>query len=220
MQTAIVIGATGLIGRALVRQLLAHEEVGNVKVFTRRPTGIVDAALDERLVDFDDLQRWAPDVTGDALFSALGTTRKKAGSKAVQRKVDVDYQLGVASAAAANGVSNYLLVSSLGANAGSRWFYPRIKGELEVAVQTLGFRTVAIFRPSVLTGERDHARPGERLGELGARAFGTLPMLRGYRPIAGDTVARAMVNTALSELPQDTIWFESDAIHVAAEGRS
>ena len=216
MKTAIVIGATGLIGRALVEQLLGDDRVEEVKVFTRRTTNIVHPALDEQLVDFDKIESWAGQVIGDALFSALGTTRKKARSKAVQRRVDVDYQLGVATAAATNGVGRYLLVSSLGANASSPWFYPRIKGELEEAVQRLKFRTVAIFRPSVLTGKRDHSRPGERLGEFGARAFGALPMLERFRPIAGETVARAMINTALKDLPDDTLWLESNAIVDAA----
>ena len=196
MKTALVIGATGLVGSQLLIQLLADERVGQVIAFGRRKTGTVHSKLEERIVDFEAVESWSPAVKGDVAFSSLGTTLKQARGQAGQRKVDHDYQLAFAKAAASNGVPCYVLVSSASADEKSRVFYSRIKGELDREVQQLGFERVRIMRPSLLGGERKEARTGEKLGSVLLRAANVVGIARKYREISGDVVARAMINAA------------------------
>jgi uncharacterized protein YbjT (DUF2867 family) len=197
MKTAIVIGATGLIGKHLTRMLLDNLDYSNVKVFVRRTLNISNTKLEEHIVDFDEISIWKNKIKGDELFSAMGTTIRKAGSKEVQYKVDVTYQYEFAKAASENRVQNYFLVSSAGANANSKLFYMRIKGELEEKVKVLSFNKIRIFRPSLLIGERDEKRFGEKAAEQLLRTVVPLfPFLQNQRPIEGDKVARAMIVSA------------------------
>lgn len=196
-KTAIVIGATGLIGRHLTEMLLENEGYGVVKVFVRRTLGMESPKLEEHLVDFDEIETWKGRLTGDELFSAMGTTRKQAGSKEAQYKVDFGYQYETAKAASENGVDNYFLVSSSGANPGSSSFYLRTKGELEEKIKALPFKRIAFFRPSILQGERSEKRPGEQLGiKFMSGIIRIVPPLRKYRPIHGKVVAHAMIRAS------------------------
>ncbi len=190
---AILIGATGLVGSHVLQLLLSDERYESVKVFHRRSTGISHSKLTEHIIDFDDQESWKPLVTGAHLFSALGTTLKKAGSKDAQYKIDYTYQYNFAKIASENGVSNYALVSSLGANPDSGSFYPRIKGELDEAVQELPFDNTLILRPSFLDGSRDEFRLGERIGIAIAKVVCKIPGLKKYHPIKAETVAKAMI---------------------------
>ena len=203
-KTAIIIGATGLVGSHVVRYLLQDDRYSAVNVFHRRPTGIEHNKLAEQIIDFDDIDSWRERLIGDELYSAMGTTIKKAGSKEVQYKIDVSYPLEVAKAAAANGIKKYSLVSSAGANSQSRFFYPRIKGELEQAVKDLSFVRTTILRPSILEGERDENRPGEQFGIAAMRVIGKIPGLKKYRPIPAERVAGAMINSLQSD---ESGWF-------------
>ncbi len=153
MKTAIIVGASGLIGKSLVRKLLEDNRYKSVKVFVRRSINISNSKLAELIVDFDKITDWKNKITGDELYSAMGTTIKKAGSKEAQYKIDVTYQYEFAKAAAENGVKSYFLVSSSGANAKSKLFYMKIKGELEEKVKLLPFNKIRIFRPSLLLGK-------------------------------------------------------------------
>jgi uncharacterized protein YbjT (DUF2867 family) len=191
-----MIGATGLVGSQLLRQLLNDARFGKVVTFGRRKTGQSHPKLEEQVVDFEAPESWAPQVQGDAAFSSLGTTRKQAGSLAAQKKVDYDYQLAFAKAAAKNGVGSYVLVSASSANPSSSIFYARIKGELDRDVQRLGFERLRILRPSLLGG-RPQARVGEKLGSAFLGAVNALGLARRYREIPGSVVAQAMVNAAL-----------------------
>jgi uncharacterized protein YbjT (DUF2867 family) len=193
---ANIIGATGLVGRELTRQLLADERYERVRSFVRRASGNEHPRLEEHVVDFDQGASWHSDLAGDELYSAMGTTIKQAGSKAAQVRIDYTYPLAAATAAAANGVGRLLLVSASGANARSRIFYSRIKGELDHAVSQLPFAQVAIFRPSLLLGERAQPRRGERVGEVLLKAAAWIPGVAKYRAIPGATVAAAMVAVA------------------------
>ena len=198
---ALVIGATGLIGRALTDQLAAAEGISQVVTLTRREVPHPSPKVHNQIVDFARLEDVAGQFSGDLLFSCLGTTRKQAGSIAAQRQVDLDYQLHAAQIAAARGVAHYLLVSSSGANAHSRNPYLQMKGELEDAVLQLPFARISLFRPSLLLGERQELRIGEKLGSWILPLLCTLPGLRKYRPIRGAQVAAKMVAVSLSAGP-------------------
>jgi uncharacterized protein YbjT (DUF2867 family) len=194
MRTAIVIGATGLVGRQLVELLLIDSRFGLVKIFTRRSTGLSHKKLEEHVVDFDDVLNWKKLVTGDVLYSAMGTTLRKAGNKENQYKVDYHYQYQVARAAAGNEVKEYVLVSSAGADPGSKIFYSRMKGELERDVKKLPFAAVHIIRPGILSGARYEVRVGEKIGIGIMRVLSVIPGLGNLKPIEGIQVAKAMIN--------------------------
>lgn len=211
-KTAIVVGATGLVGSSLLEQLLEDESYTKVKVFHRRSTGIEHPRLLEQIVDFDRIETWKKQITGDVLFSAMGTTIKKAGSKEAQYKIDYTYQYETAKAAAENKVGIYVLVSSSGANAGSRIFYSRMKGELDEAVMKLPFRKIIIMRPSILAGKRNEKRKGENIGLAIAKVLTKIPGLRKYRPIKGETVAGAMINSVERSPENKTIIYTLNEI--------
>jgi uncharacterized protein YbjT (DUF2867 family) len=209
-KTALVIGATGLVGSALVRQLLADESYATVHVFVRRSTGVTHAKLQEHVIDFSAERTWNDLVRGDVLFSTLGTTRSQAGSTAAQRVVDYDYQFEFAKAASANGVPVYVLVSSVGADADSRFFYTKMKGELDRAVQPLGFKGLHILRPGPLAGLREEPRGGEKFSRALIGAFNSLGLFMKYRPIQGEEVAKVMVKVAAAPLPACQIYEPKD----------
>ncbi len=142
MKTALVIGATGLTGKFITRYLLAAEVYDKVITFTRQAVDEEHPKLTNHVVDFDAVDEWAKLLKGDDLFSALGTTRKQAGSKRAQYKVDYTYQADVISAAAGNGVKRLFLISSPQATPRSPIFYNRMKGELDAFVATQGFDTL------------------------------------------------------------------------------
>jgi uncharacterized protein YbjT (DUF2867 family) len=204
-QTAIVIGATGLVGQAVVEQLAAAEFIDKVVTLTRRPSRHPSAKVHNQVVRFDHLEAHAAAFAGDLLFSCLGTTRKQAGSIAAQRIVDVEYQYMAAQLAAAQGVRHYLLVSSSGANAESGNAYLRMKGELEQRVQSLSFARVSIFQPSLLLGRRTKPRPAEQLWSWLLPPLCLLPGLRRYRPIRAEQVAAKMVR--VSQRPGPAVEF-------------
>ena len=206
MKTALVIGATGLVGSELTNLLLADDRFDKVKVFVRRSTGKQHPKLEEHRVNFDSVPAWQSLLTGDVLFSSLGTTLKQAGSKEAQYKIDFTYQYNVAKAAAENGVTQYVLVSSAGASPQSRLFYSRMKGELEKAVQTFSFAHIHILQPGILQGERDEFRLGERIGVGMLSVTRYIPGLQKYKPIPGATVAQAMINAAFREQEKVDVW--------------
>lgn len=197
MKTAIVIGSSGLVGKELVKLLLEDKDYSKVKTFSRRSLNIQSDKLEEQLISFEDAVKWADKVKGDELFSCLGTTIKKAGSKEEQYKIDFDYQLSFAKTASANFVKKYFLVSSAGANSKSKNFYLRIKGELEDSIKLLQFEKTVIFQPSILDGKREESRILESVGiSVMSLLTSILPIIKKYKPIPAKTVARAMINSA------------------------
>jgi len=197
-QIANVIGASGLVGRELLVQLLDHPEFEKVRIFVRRTTGIIHPKLDEQIIDFDQAESWKPLVTGDVLFSTLGTTIKTAKTKENQYRVDFTFQYEFAKAAAENGISTCVLVSSMGANPKSSVFYSRMKGELEEAIKQLNFKKLLIFRPSILDGNRKEKRVGEKIGLIISR-FLTRIILKKYRPTPVDVLAAKMISLSLDQ---------------------
>jgi len=194
VKTAIIIGATGLVGNHLLHVLLEDSFYSQVIVLTRRSTKIRNEKIQEHIVDFDHQESYKDFVKGDVLFSCMGTTIKKAGSKDAQWKIDFTYQYEVAKAAIKNGVESMYLVSSSGASSKSKIFYSRMKGELEEAIKKLNFPNYLIFQPSLLLGKREELRVGEKIGEAIGKVITKIPGLRKYRPIQGKEVALAMKN--------------------------
>lgn len=195
-RVVVVVGATGLVGSHIVQQLLGDPRVGEVVVLARRATGVGDSRVREHVVDFDRPADWRHLVDGDALFSALGTSRRAGGGRDGQYKVDHTYQLQVAEAGATNGVPTYVLVSSTGARLGSPSFYLRMKAELERDVAALGFRRVCVLRPGPLAGERAERRRGEEMAAAVLRHLPRWRSLAAVRPVDGADVARAAIAAA------------------------
>ncbi|WP_018128368.1 NAD-dependent epimerase/dehydratase family protein [Balneola vulgaris] len=209
---AVLIGATGLVGQHLLDYLLQHPSYSSVLVMHRRTTGVTHPKLKEEIINFDEPELWKHLVSGDHLYSALGTTIKAAGSKEAQYKVDVHYPIVVAQVAKANGITHHALVSSIGANAKSNSFYPRIKGELEDMVMALGFESCSIFRPSFLVGDRDEFRLGEKIGIPIAQVLCKLPGLKAYHPVQASKVAQVMVDITASSSKHEPRILESKEI--------
>lgn len=188
---AIVIGATGATGKALVQQLLDDNQYDAVKIFVRKPTALSHPKLQEFVIDFNKPETWQADVQGDVLFSCLGTTIKAAGSQAAQWKIDYDYQFQFAQAARHNGVSRYVLVSSLGANSQSKAFYTKMKGQLDEAVQALNFEHCVILCPPMLVRPNSD-RLGEKIGLGVVKGLNAIGLFRKYRPMPVATLAEIM----------------------------
>lgn len=194
---ALVLGATGAIGKDLVELLLNDPAVERVDIFVRREVNIPSAKLVVHVVDFDHPEQWADKLSGDVLFSTLGTTIRAAGSQMAQWKVDYTYQYNAAKAARESGVPTYVLVSSVGANAKSRVFYTRMKGALDDAVQELGFPGCFILRPPSLI-RKGSDRFGEKAGIVALRAFNAIGLMRAWKPMPTEAVAAAMLRLAKS----------------------
>jgi len=197
MKKVVVIGATGLVGKSLVRALVQEPAIEKVIVISRRKVEFNSVKVENVVVDFANLAQFRDAFNGDILFSCLGTTKKQAGSVAAQRLVDVEYQLEAAELAASNGVSEYFLVSSSGANSHSKNAYLQMKGELEDKVTQLKFNRICIFQPSLLLGEREGFRFGEKLGCWVLPTLCRLPLLKRYKPIYGEQVATKMCQESL-----------------------
>ena len=194
---ALVIGATGSVGKDLVQQLIEDSSVERIDIFVRREVKIPAAKVVAHVVDFDHPETWADQLKGDVLFSCLGTTIRAAGSQDAQWKVDYTYQYEAAKAAKANGVKNYVLVSSVGANAKSKVFYTKMKGALDEAVQELGFEGCFILRPPSLI-RKGSDRFGEKVGIVALKAFNAIGLMRSFTPIPTEAVAAAMIRLTKS----------------------
>ena len=194
---ALIIGATGATGSALIEQLLRNENFHRIEIFARKKINLNHEKLICNLVDFNELETWKNKLKGDVLFSALGTTRKDAGSKSSQYKVDFTYQLNVAKIAAENMVKQLVLVSSTGANSKSLFFYPKIKGKLEDEVKKMDFDNVHIFQPPILIRQKDKIRPNEVQGIKLINKINKIGLLRSQKPMPIDLLAEKMINASL-----------------------
>lgn len=194
---ALVIGATGAVGKDLVHQLLADESFERVDIFVRREVDIPSSRLVVHVVDFDNPESWSDQLQGDVLFSCMGTTIKAAGSQDAQWKVDYTYQYNAAKAARSNGVPTYALVSSIGSDPKSKVFYTRMKGALDEAVKKLGYESCFILRPTSLI-RKDSDRFGEKAGVVILRALNAIGLLRSLAPMPTEAVAAAMISLAKS----------------------
>ena len=212
-RTALVAGATGLVGGHVLRLLLADPDYQHVTVLVRRTQSFAHPKLTVQVVEFDRLAELTPFPKTQDVFCCLGTTIRLAGSREAFSKVDFTYVHDVARLAARQGAKQFLLVSAVAANARSRVFYNQVKGKVEDAVRSLPLHGIHIFRPSLLLGERTASRPGEGFATLVSRAlmWAFVGPLARYRPIKAETVALAMVHVAKQSRPGAHV-YENEAI--------
>lgn len=210
---AIVAGSTGLVGSYLLQELLMDNNYSQVILLTRKENHSGNAKVSDKLVNFDELDKYSFTEQVDVAFCCLGTTMKKAGSKEAFLKVDYTYCLELAKLVKKMGARKFVLISSLGADASSSNFYLKTKGQIEEAITQLGFDAFIIMRPSMLLGDRNESRFGESIGK--ALMTGLDFMIAGpfkkYKAIHGKTVAAAMAKAAKDDLEGKLI-FESDKI--------
>jgi uncharacterized protein YbjT (DUF2867 family) len=201
MAKALVIGATGLIGKEVVKLLLKDPSYDQVNVIARKPLDIEDKKLHFFQNDFETLDAISGAFAVDQVFCCLGTTMKKSGGKEAFMRVDYHYPIEVARRAKEHGARHYLLVTSMGANSKSKVFYSRVKGKVEEEIKKIGFEGLSILRPSLLLGDRNERRLGEDIGKVVMKLIPYFGKMKNYRPILGKQVAVSMVKAATSPLP-------------------
>ena len=199
-RTAVVAGATGLVGSLLLPRLAASADYAEVRVLGRRPPAQAHAKFKFVATDFSDLDRHAAALAADDVFCCLGTTIRKAGSQPAFERVDYHMVVDLARAARKAGAKRFLVVSAVGASERSAAFYSRVKGRMEKAVGELPFEAVHIVRPSLLLGDRAERRPAERISQIVAPLLSPLlpGPLKKYRAVEADDVAVALLTLARS----------------------
>ncbi|MGG3915208.1 NAD-dependent epimerase/dehydratase family protein [Bacillus sp. es.034] len=212
-KVALIAGATGLVGSYLVDILLKSPEYTKVISFVRRDSGVKHEKLDERIISFDGM-KLLPHEEIDDVFCCLGTTIKKAKTKHAFKKVDYEYPVQLGKLGKAHGAKQYLVISSIGASPESPFFYSKVKGNLEKELKELLYPSLHIFRPSLLLGERQEFRFGEKAGEIFSRAVRPVMVgrLKRYRSIQGKQVAYGMYRAAVGTFNQEVIIHESEQI--------
>jgi len=198
-RTALVLGASGMIGRRLVQALLAEPAYSAVRVLVRHPLTIQHPRLIQEVVDFEALPEGDTAFACDVLFITFGTTMARAGSKEAFRRIDYEIPLETARRARQAGAESLVLVSAVGADPGSLFFYSRVKGLLERHLRDLAFTRLLIFRPSILLGDRQESRPGEKVAMLIATALRKISpgVLGKWSGMPASMLASAMVRASL-----------------------
>lgn len=215
-------GATGLVGGIAAKILSEEERVTDLTLYSRRKINLSATNLTQSKIDFHELEKEIGDgLTHDTVICSMGTTMAKAGSKEDFRRIDYDYPYQIAQIAKRNGCQKFILVSSLGANTESSFFYSQIKGELDRDVLELGFPSLAILRPSLILGPRDEVRPAEYAAQLvlGAMQKLFIGPLKIYQPISAQNIAQAIAKLCCedSRVEYQEV-YESDRIEELAEG--
>jgi hypothetical protein len=208
---ALVLGATGATGKEIVKLLLEDSNFSKVSLFVRRKIDLYHEKLIIHKIDFTRLYKYNSLIKGDVLFSALGTTKKEAGGKKEQFLVDYTYQYEFAKIASANCVNHYSLVSSIGADKNSFFFYPKIKGSLEAKIKSLKFNKIHIFQPPSLIRQKELMRSGERSSINFLHAINKFGLLSCLKPLSVKDLAIKIVNESLlNQIEGVTIYKSKD----------
>lgn len=207
IKTALVAGGSGLVGNALIQQLLNSQQFNKVTSITRKPLNIINTKYTEHLINFDNLNNSQHLINATDVFCTLGTTIKKAGSKTEFTRIDYEIPLKMATLAAQNKCQRFYLVTAAGANPNSAIFYNKVKGNLENQIINLPFESVYIFRPSLILGKRNEPRFGESIAKKIMPLFSALMIgkLAQYKPISEVKIAKSMLNYA--ENPKKGVYF-------------
>ncbi len=217
MKTAILLGATGLTGGKLLQLLLSDDRYSAVKLFSRSSVGIEHPKIEEFLGDLFDFEDFKDDFTGDEVFCCIGTTKSKTPDKEMYKKIDYGIPVNAAALCKQNGITTFMVISAMGADAKSSIFYNRVKGEMEEAVLNVGIHKTFILQPSLIDGERDEQRLGEQFVKnlMKIVNFALIGPLKKYRSIRPVTIAESMV--WLTNNKYDQIKIESDDIEKIAK---
>ncbi|MCR8644725.1 oxidoreductase [Paenibacillus sp. N1-5-1-14] len=212
-RTAWIVGGTGVVGTELVKQALESKAYSRVVMLVRKPISLTHPKLEQREVEFNKLADYEFMMNGDDVFCCLGTTIKKAGSQQAFRLVDYDYPVQLAQIAKKQGAQRFLIITAMGANARSIIFYSRVKGELEQQLQALGLPALHIFRPSLITGNRQDRRSGEAFAVILMKVLNPLLVgpMRKYRSIDAAVIASAMLHATDQQTEGSSI-YNSDQI--------
>ncbi len=217
-KTALVIGANGLIGSALIEQLIQHNDIEKIIAFVRKPLSISNSKLQVEVVDMMNPSAYSEKINGDILFCCIGTTIKTAGSQEAFSKVDFQIPVAFAKVAHQNNLPQYLMVSSLGADQNSSNFYLKTKGRCETEIAKIGLKSFSAFQPSMLLGKRTEFRLGEMIGKviMTGLSFLFIGPIRKYKAIQGSAVAKAMIKIALQNKTGNAV-YRSDEIETIAK---
>ena len=219
-KTAIILGATGLTGSLLLKRLMADDNYSEIKLFSRRATGMSSPKLKEFIGDVLQLELFQEDFFADVVFCCIGTTSSKTKDRNIYREIDFGIPVKAAKMAGENKIPTFLVISTMGASAESKVFYSRTKGEMEQAVLDQKIPKTFILRPSLILGERGERRIGESIGASFMKLVS--PLLHGkaekYRAIEADTIAAAMIALAKSDYSSQIV--PSDVIQKYGKGHN
>ena len=212
MKTALLFGASGLVGSHLLNQLIKDTNYSKIKLFVRSVTEIIDPKVEIIKIDFNNLQNHKEDVKGDDCFFCIGTTKQNSSDKDEYRRVELDIPKEIAKIAKLNLVNSFIFVSAIYANPKSSGDYVRFKGLVEEELKRLNFPKLALMRPSFLMGDRKEKRVGEKIGIFVFKLLSPLLLgpIKKMRPIHSETVAKAMIKAANENLEKNI--FESNEI--------
>ena len=212
MKTALLFGASGLVGNHLLNQLIKDTNYSKIKLFVRSVTEIIDPKVEIIKTDFNNLQNHKEDVKGDDCFFCIGTTKQNSSDKDEYRRVELDIPKEIAKITKLNLVNSFIFVSAIYANPNSSGDYVRFKGLVEEELKRLNFPKLALMRPSFLMGDRKEKRVGEKIGIFVFKLLSPLLLgpIKKMRPIHSETVAKAMIKAANENLEKNI--FESNEI--------
>jgi uncharacterized protein YbjT (DUF2867 family) len=201
-KTVVIVGATGLTGNALLKELIQAQEVSEIRIFVRRNIDGLPEKVTQFVTNFQDLSVIKEHIIGDVIYCCVGTTRKKTPDLTDYRNIDFGINIGMAKLAKENGISTVHLISAIGASTKSRIFYSKLKGEIEEAMKELQFTNCYIYQPGILIGSRTESRPFEFIGQKLMLFFEGLRLLpkNEYHSIRVEVIAKSMVKTLGKEV--------------------
>lgn len=217
IRTALVVGASGLVGRALVFELLKCKNYLKVIVLVRNDLVLKHPKLEQHIIDFDNLADYSHVINADDVFCCLGTTNAQTPDKTLYRKIDLVYPLAVAQLALQNKASHFIMVSAMGADKQSTIFYNKLKGEAEEAVMQLNYPSISIVRPALLLGSRKKMRPAEQIAQYLFKVINPLMIgpLKVGKAIKAEIVAKAMLKLAKQAKPGKQIYKNNELFDLA-----
>ncbi|WP_042456928.1 NAD(P)H-binding protein [Neobacillus dielmonensis] len=199
-KTALILGASGLVGKELIQLLVQQSIYQKIHILVRRPIEINHTACEVHVIDFERMNEFAHLFDVNDVYCCLGTTMKKAKSKEAFRRVDYDYPAEAANLACNGGAKRFLIITAMGANPKSLFFYNQVKGDVEEALKKVSIPSIHIFRPSLLLGKRDEFRFGEKMAEKASGLFNAIMLgpLKPFKAIKAKQVAAAMISAAIA----------------------